>query len=109
WHGVFFGLGRRPPSPSPFPYTPLFRSRTPPAPSPRARQRTPAPDRGRRKPGRGHPTFFCRRMWSASLAMTMELVGQLLLLPTPRSEEHTSELQSRENLVCRLLLEKKNQ
>src|SRR5690606_41926409 len=29
-------------------------------------------------------------------------------LPPPRSEEHTSELQSRENLVCRLLLEKKN-
>src|SRR6266511_5101160 len=27
--------------------------------------------------------------------------------PAPRSEEHTSELQSRENLVCRLLLEKK--
>src|SRR5690606_41783544 len=29
-------------------------------------------------------------------------------LRRPRSEEHTSELQSRENLVCRLLLEKKN-
>src|SRR5690606_40867203 len=29
-------------------------------------------------------------------------------LPDSRSEEHTSELQSRENLVCRLLLEKKN-
>src|SRR5207302_6085455 len=29
-------------------------------------------------------------------------------LPGDRSEEHTSELQSRENLVCRLLLEKKN-
>src|SRR5690606_41619905 len=28
-------------------------------------------------------------------------------IDTPRSEEHTSELQSRENLVCRLLLEKK--
>src|SRR5690606_41621171 len=28
--------------------------------------------------------------------------------PRQRSEEHTSELQSRENLVCRLLLEKKN-
>src|SRR5690606_32308044 len=28
--------------------------------------------------------------------------------PTDRTEEHTSELQSRENLVCRLLLEKKN-
>src|SRR5207302_6238092 len=30
-----------------------------------------------------------------------------LRCPSPRSEEHTSELQSRENLVCRLLLEKK--
>src|SRR5690606_40435528 len=34
--------------------------------------------------------------------------GSLQLWPEdPRSEEHTSELQSRENLVCRLLLEKK--
>src|SRR5690606_40850598 len=32
----------------------------------------------------------------------------VLQLIEPRSEEHTSELQSRENLVCRLLLEKKN-
>src|SRR3712207_7009930 len=31
------------------------------------------------------------------------------LRPTPRSEEHTSELQSRQYLVCRLLLEKKKQ
>src|SRR3712207_7774962 len=31
-----------------------------------------------------------------------------LLHPHPRSEEHTSELQSRQYLVCRLLLEKKN-
>src|SRR5690606_41028271 len=31
-----------------------------------------------------------------------------LVWPDVRSEEHTSELQSRENLVCRLLLEKKN-
>src|SRR5690606_41962098 len=35
--------------------------------------------------------------------------GALLLDGPPRSEEHTSELQSRENLVCRLLLEKKKQ
>src|SRR5258706_9778120 len=35
----------------------------------------------------------------------MALVG---LPPAPRSEEHTSELQSLTNLVCRLLLEKKN-
>src|SRR5690606_41787669 len=33
---------------------------------------------------------------------------QLLESSSHRSEEHTSELQSRENLVCRLLLEKKN-
>src|SRR2546427_7923910 len=33
--------------------------------------------------------------------------GQLLLATGPRSEEHTSELQSQSNLVCRLLLEKK--
>src|SRR5690606_41815620 len=32
----------------------------------------------------------------------------LCSIRAPRSEEHTSELQSRENLVCRLLLEKKN-
>src|SRR5690606_18633957 len=36
------------------------------------------------------------------------LVGYGPRTNTPRSEEHTSELQSRENLVCRLLLEKKN-
>src|SRR5947209_15820125 len=32
-----------------------------------------------------------------------------IILPVLRSEEHTSELQSRQYLVCRLLLEKKNQ
>src|SRR5207249_8195182 len=36
-------------------------------------------------------------------------VMQALLEPVPRSEEHTSELQSRFDLVCRLLLEKKKQ
>src|SRR3712207_7911556 len=34
--------------------------------------------------------------------------GSMLLRLTERSEEHTSELQSRQYLVCRLLLEKKN-
>src|SRR5207302_8889018 len=34
--------------------------------------------------------------------------SEKLLIEQDRSEEHTSELQSRENLVCRLLLEKKN-
>src|SRR5207302_10116703 len=47
----------------------------------------------------GHPMFRipCR---SASPSSTLRA-------PSARSEEHTSELQSRENLVCRLLLEKK--
>src|SRR5690625_8007670 len=35
-------------------------------------------------------------------------VNGLISAPMPRSEEHTSELQSRGHLVCRLLLEKKN-
>src|SRR5690606_41140086 len=34
-------------------------------------------------------------------------VDEILIVHDERSEEHTSELQSRENLVCRLLLEKK--
>src|SRR2546427_9649941 len=34
-------------------------------------------------------------------------LDQMMLLSTGRSEEHTSELQSQSNLVCRLLLEKK--
>src|SRR5690606_41025971 len=38
--------------------------------------------------------------------LLLEALG-LCLHVEPRSEEHTSELQSRENLVCRLLLEKK--
>src|SRR5688572_32169824 len=40
-----------------------------------------------------------------SLAVPVALHGDL---PASRSEEHTSELQSQSNLVCRLLLEKKN-
>src|SRR5690606_39571967 len=40
-----------------------------------------------------------------TLALT---IGATMLAVLTRSEEHTSELQSRENLVCRLLLEKKN-
>src|SRR5690606_41308968 len=47
-----------------------------------------------------------RRIYAAMLR-TEYLVYELFPSITPRSEEHTSELQSRENLVCRLLLEKK--
>src|SRR5690606_40109170 len=45
----------------------------------------------------------------ASPAQAQDLEEILTGLTYDRSEEHTSELQSRENLVCRLLLEKKNQ
>src|SRR3712207_8862356 len=44
------------------------------------------------------------RQWAAKYAIT----AAPLLGVVPRSEEHTSELQSRQYLVCRLLLEKKN-
>src|SRR5260370_32308353 len=43
------------------------------------------------------PAISCRRLWACSLPCRFR-----------RSEEHTSELQSHLNLVCRLLLEKKN-
>src|SRR5690606_41027908 len=45
-------------------------------------------------------------MWSRSRAILSFTSG---VMEGIRSEEHTSELQSRENLVCRLLLEKKNE
>src|SRR2546422_7850236 len=56
-----------------------------------------------------HGLFAPRPSWSASDGNTTS--GSLSAAPaapaTPRSEEHTSELQSRLHLVCRLLLEKK--
>src|SRR3712207_6909485 len=85
---------RRPPRSTLFPYTTLFRSRarlaTPPRlQAPRA-PRASLPLRHRR-PGLGGGS---RRQRAVSA-------------PRRRSEEHTSELQSRQYLVCRLLLEKK--
>src|SRR5690606_40820560 len=48
------------------------------------------------------------RTLADSLGAPGVLVAAIAEHPGGRSEEHTSELQSRENLVCRLLLEKKN-
>src|SRR5690606_40280641 len=57
-------------------------------------------------PAKGHPPRLTQTPGCAALAGTVTSRA-----PPPsaagRSEEHTSELQSRENLVCRLLLEKK--
>src|SRR5438874_4808311 len=75
---------RRPPRSTLFPYTTLFRSHHPVRDPLRRLQL----DRRRGRPVRG------------------QRVDQRDALP-PRSEEHTSELQSRRDLVCRLLLEKK--
>ena len=49
-----------------------------------------------------------RGAWQAWLSQLLLILGAVLSLTGVRSEEHTSELQSRTNLVCRLLLEKKN-
>src|SRR2546427_9391624 len=82
---------RRPPRSTLFPYTTLFRSRTgatiSPALIPAAVRRCSARSR---TAGNGERASIFR-----------------MSAPSTRSEEHTSELQSQSNLVCRLLLEKK--
>src|SRR5688572_32125987 len=78
----FFLMIRRPPRSTLFPYTTLFRSMRDSASQALQRQEASASD----------PSVGNSRQWKRSY----------------RSEEHTSELQSQSNLVCRLLLEKKN-
>src|SRR2546422_2565131 len=72
---------RRPPRSTLFPYTTLFRSLE----------------------------ILLRELHAVSLALPPRILAQIHLVAreTARSEEHTSELQSRLHLVCRLLLEKK--
>src|SRR5690349_23210594 len=72
---------RRPPRSTLFPYTTLFRSRG---------------------PADGYSSHPARRSGRMNFSAAGALVTWRL-----RSEEHTSELQSRRDLVCRLLLEKK--
>src|SRR5439155_26101031 len=93
----FFSMIPRPPRLPLFPYTTLFRSR-PDRPAPLEQpglkgRREPRGLRARRAPP-ARPGLRARR----------EPPGLRAAL---RSEEHTSELQSRGHLVCRLLLEKK--
>src|SRR5690606_42140441 len=91
----------RPPPPSTlFPYTTLFRSRT-------LRLRS----GGATRPQHRHAPSALRepRPRPHGLALiSRDSAGRPANLRWLRSEEHTSELQSREKLVCRLLLEKKN-
>src|SRR5690606_40231834 len=92
-----FLMIRPPPRSTLFPYTTLFRSRRLPMLTTPGRAVMPPGWAPRRAPARGPEPP--RGVACAHGARAMP--------PAPRSEEHTSELQSRENLVCRLLLEKK--
>src|SRR5436309_4904738 len=90
---------RRPPRSTLFPYTTLFRS--------------PAELAKLIGEGMHHVSLQIRENDAGvapddfGIAHVENLAGDHDAVPA-RSEEHTSELQSRENLVCRLLLEKKN-
>src|SRR5688572_30916843 len=83
---------RRPPRSTLFPYTTLFRS-------PGLER---APRGGGRRPPRPRGNRGGRPRTRGRTSPGLESPGA-----RPRSEEHTSELQSQSNLVCRLLLEKK--
>src|SRR2546430_13494955 len=52
--------------------------------------------------------IYCRRGGALRRRQTREARRRRAARSPPRSEEHTSELQSQSNIVCRLLLEKKN-
>src|SRR3712207_7430641 len=86
---------RRPPRSTLFPYTTLFRSLVMEVTA------TPRVVRGDRSRGIPARRDVVRTAASALVGGAVPLAG--------RSEEHTSELQSRQYLVCRLLLEKKKQ
>src|SRR5437588_7908501 len=77
---------RRPPRSTLFPYTTLFRSER----------------------GRAFAIFLCQHLRAPQHLQAPRRRRSLEVLKRARSEEHTSELQSHSDLVCRLLLEKKN-
>src|SRR3712207_8685278 len=92
---------RRPPRSTLFPYTTLFRSLMRVAVSMRSHARSdPTRRNARREPADDHTKATMNR--SHLQPHSFDARGR-------RSEEHTSELQSRQYLVCRLLLEKKKQ
>src|SRR5690606_42121050 len=95
-----FLLLRRPPRSTLFPYTTLFRSRRGPG-SVQIRRRAAHRHGGNRRAG-GESEQGAS---AGRFRQPVRSAGQLHI--RRRSEEHTSEHQSRENLVCRLLLEKK--
>src|SRR5690349_23186021 len=91
---------RRPPRSTLFPYTTLFRSRDDPGRGHRGERRR-QPRRDLRADGSGRRRPAVERRVARGLGPVRRRAD------AERSEEHTSELQSRRDLVCRLLLEKK--
>src|SRR5207248_6455894 len=104
-----FSYIRCPPPSSPFPYTTLFRSRS----------RLGAPQFLSGSSALTAALKGVRHVWRAILVViprSLSVSNDHFVRPnscassrTDRSEEHTSELQSPYDLVCRLLLEKKNE
>src|SRR5207249_11716826 len=101
-HTVLLLLSRPPPRPTLFPYTTLFRS---------IKEYVVAEASAGEVIGCGSLKVYSRELAElAALAVRADWQGRRApraLESKPRSEEHTSELQSRFDLVCRLLLEKK--
>src|SRR5258708_15309920 len=90
----FFLMIRRPPRSTLFPYTTLFRSKSAPRVCAAGTCRTSVEDNPRLS------------IWERKTAASA--TSPSTRLSRARSEEHTSELQSPDHLVCRLLLEKKH-
>src|SRR3712207_8032355 len=91
-HSLFFLMIRRPPRSTLFPYTTLFRSQQ------RRQHQYSCKSKAEKQPA---------RPWRTARDKAKRSVHANLAFHLDRSEEHTSELQSRQYLVCRLLLEKK--
>src|SRR5206468_12633405 len=104
-------LSRRPRSPRPtlFPYTTLFRSHSGPEAWYTLSGETCLETPNGTQVGRagGAPVIVPGGLPMELTATGSTLRKSLVLILHDRSEEHTSELQSRSDLVCRLLLEKK--
>src|SRR3712207_6901241 len=92
----FFLMIRRPPRSTLFPYTTLFRSSASVTPKTRPRGTPVSPK---------VPSSSSR--WCSAQEVSTAKPSARSRRTQRRSEEHTSELQSRQYLVCRLLLEKK--
>src|SRR3712207_8448624 len=93
---------RRPPRSTLFPYTTLFRSCTTTSPS------DGGPRKGPRRVCRGSLPSTIGPVVTPARGAPSDCWMRCAISGCRRSEEHTSELQSRQYLVCRLLLEKKN-